>query len=376
MRKVASNRRALMIVGAFPPRDNPIFGGIVTSCGLLLASSLPSRVPLELLDSTQVSNPPPGLLKRAVLACARSLKFIWKVESTKPEVLLIFCSSGASAVEKSAMAWYGRIRGIPSMLFPRGGALMEKGENSPALRFLLRRMFAGATMFLCQGPAWQRFATKVLGFNLSSTSIVPNWSATPQLLAIGSKRGPVRAEPVTLIFVGWVEVEKGVLELMDAFAEVSQTYECRLQVVGGGNALAAMVERAEKMGVSHLVSFRGWLQGEELVTAYALADVLVLPSWAEGLPNAMIEGMAAKLAVIVTSVGNVPQFVNDGEHALLISPRDTAGLVRAIERVLSDAELRSVISEGGYELARREFSLEPAVDRILDAMERTKARLA
>ena len=66
----------LMIVGAFPPVGMEIFGGVITGCRLLLESSLPTKVQLILIDSTQISNPAPGLLVRAFGASVRAIKFV------------------------------------------------------------------------------------------------------------------------------------------------------------------------------------------------------------------------------------------------------------------------------------------------------------
>ncbi len=66
----------ILIVGAFPPPESKIFGGIVTSCKVLLASSLPDKADLTLIDSTQISNPPPGLRVRLWLAMKRVMTFI------------------------------------------------------------------------------------------------------------------------------------------------------------------------------------------------------------------------------------------------------------------------------------------------------------
>ena len=94
----------------------------------------------------------------------------------------------------------------------------------------------------------------------------------------------------------------------------------------------------------------------------------MLPSWAEGLPNSMIEAMAAQLAVVVTAVGNIPDMVIDGRHALLVPPKDIPALTAALARVVGDAALRERLAEQGFALAAREFAVETAVTRLLDAV--------
>ena len=172
-----------MIVGAFPPVDANIFGGVVTSCHLLVKSSLPEKAQLVLFDSTQFSNPPPGFFVRAFRAFLRVFAFLKAFESVPLDAVVLFASPGASTLEKGVLAWYARLRGVPSLLFPRGGEAIDAAERSRLTRMWMRNACRGATMILCQGPAWQKFATGVLGFSLTLAPIIPNWTATPQLLS-------------------------------------------------------------------------------------------------------------------------------------------------------------------------------------------------
>ncbi len=363
----------LMIVGAFPPQGSAIFGGVVTGCRLLLESSLPSRVSLQLIDSTQITNPPPSFSVRAYLAITRFAKFVRAFEANRPDAVLLFTSSGASALEKGLLAWYVRTRGSRAMLFPRGGRLIDAVAGSRATKFLVRSAFRGAAMVLCQGDAWQRFATEELGFESAMAPVIPNWTATPRLIQIGRDR-PSRSDtaPVELLFVGWVERNKGVLELVEAFRVISEVTNARLTIVGDGHAMEEIRDFAFEHGLEDRIMFTGWLDNNSIAEAYAKADVLALPSWAEGLPNAMIEAMAARLAVVVSAVGNIPDVVNDGREALLVPPRNVDALVSALYRLCSDPTLRQSLADRGHELASKEFVVETAVTRLLDAVDQVR----
>ena len=363
--------RRVLFVGAFPPPGGTILGGMVTSCRILLASSFPSRLDLDLLDSTQISNPPPGFVVRLVRAARRFAHFIARFERRRPDTVLLFVAVGASIVEKGAMAWYARLRGVPVMMFPRGGSVVNDSRESALTRTWVRWSFGGARTIVCQSEAWQRFAIDVLGFAPTNVAVIRNWTATRELLDIGAKRVVRRDSPVRLLFLGWLARDKGIFELIEACRRLASGRRFTLDIAGEGDASAearALVERHE---LSEVVSFRGWLRGEHLLQALREADVLVLPSWAEGLPNAMIEAMSARLAVVVTGVGAVPELITDRVSGLVVEPRNADLLANALGEIIDDGELRERLAWEGYRIAMQDFEVESAVNRLVAEIEGT-----
>jgi glycosyltransferase involved in cell wall biosynthesis len=366
-------RPVILFVGAFPKSGREVFGGMVTSCRALLRSSLPERAALELLDSTQLSHPPPSLPVRAWFAGRRVVEFIRRFEHRRPTAVLLFVAVGASAAEKSFMAWYARLRGVPALMFPRGGALMDVCQRSAFTRWWVRHGFRGARMVLCQGARWQSFARELLGFEPEALPVVPNWTATPELLDLGRRRQPRANGPVRLLFVGWLDREKGVGELLQSIRELAPQLDFELTLAGEGNLSGQVTEAAATPALRGRIQVRGWLTEGDLRDAYAGADVFVLPSWAEGLPNAMIEAMAAGLACVVSDVGNVSDVVADRDTALLIPPGDGAALTRALREVITDPALRARLGAAGHAVAAGRFGVERAVDQILDAVDWARA---
>lgn len=360
----------VLFVGAFPPAGKAIFGGMVTSCRALLQSSFPARLDLDLIDSTQISNPPPGILVRSLFAVRKLLTFVWRFERRRPDAVLLFVAVGASVVEKGVMSWYARLRGRPALIFLRGGLLMKACADSRVMRFCTKAAIGGASRVLCQGPAWQQFAVDVLGFAMTESPIVPNWTASEAMLAIGDARTAAAAsDPVRLLFVGWLDREKGILDLLSACRQLSLSRQFTLDLVGEGNGTPEAHDFVRENGLENLVRFHGWLHGAQLEQRYREADVFVLPSWAEGLPNAMIEAMAARLAVVVSAVGNIPDVIEDGVTGLLVPSQDVALLTQALARMIDEPTLRISLARAGQDRARAEFSVEPAVDRLISAIQ-------
>lgn len=329
-----------------------------------MQSSLPARLQLDLLDTTQISNPPPSFAVRLLLAVPRLVRFVQRLERGRPDAALIFVATGWSLVEKGAMSWYARLRGVRVLLFPRGGAVMQSCERSPVARVLIKFAFRGAHAVLCQGQGWQQFAQRTLGFDAARTPLIPNWTATPSFLAVGSARSAAPATRLRLLFAGWLEPHKGVRELLHAVAVLAKEFDLTLDIVGAGT-LDVEVERfVAAHGLQSVVRRHGWLAGDDLLRMFAATDVLVLPSHAEGLPNVMIEAMASGAAVVVSRVGVVPDTITGGREGMLVPPRDVDSLLEALRRLAADPAAVRRMGRAGHELARARFSVEPAAQAI------------
>ncbi|MDI9244998.1 glycosyltransferase family 4 protein [Marinobacter sp. CHS3-4] len=374
-KKPLNSRPKLLFVGAFPPPHRHVFGGNVTACRALLTSTLPRRVDLELIDSTQLSNPPPALPVRLLLAARRFLIFLVRFERTKPDVVLLFTSVGASVIEKGSMAWYAKLRRVPSLLFPRGGRLIDSFQRSLMSRLATRFAFSGSAKILCQGETWRDFVTGTLGRSPSDAPIVRNWTATRELLEVGERSVVPKAGAVArILFVGWLDREKGVLDLLDACEKLASGRKFELNLVGEGNVSTLARKRVQELGLTNVIHFSGWLDGDDLVQAFREADIFVLPSWSEGLPNAMIEAMAARLAVVVTSVGNITDVIKDGVNGLLVTPHDVTELKTALGRVIDNREFRMSLALRAQVLAASNYGVEPAVEHISEIISEVTGR--
>jgi glycosyltransferase involved in cell wall biosynthesis len=368
-----TTRPRLLFVGAFPPPGRNIFGGHVTACRTLLESSFPRHFELDLIDSTQISNPPPTLLTRLFIAAFRSCRFLWRIERRRPDVVLLFFAIGASVIEKCTMAWYARLRGVPAVLFPRGGSLQDRAARSPAYRSLLRIAFAGGKVVFCQSARSQSFVVDVLGFAPERAPVIMNWTATAELLSVGRERHLRAIGPLHLVFVGWIETDKGVFDLLEALHQLETDRPYSIDFIGDGKIAAEAAALARKWGLEERVRFRGWLSGESLRDALAAADIFVLPSWEEGLPNAMIEAFAAKIAVVVTEVGGIPDVAHDGVNALVVPPRNVGELRRALTRLMENDALRMQLANAGFATAERDFGIEAAVVKLVCGLESAMA---
>ncbi len=166
-----------------------------------------------------------------------------------------------------------------------------------------------------------------------------------------------------LLFVGRLRYYKGLDTLIAALPRI----RARLVVAGSGPMRAEWEELATQLRVSDRVMWLGDVPDDDLSAIYHLADLFVLPAShpSEAFGLVQVEAMASGLPVVCTELGTGTTYVNrDGETGLVVPPRDPAALADAVNRLLSDAELRRTLGVGA-QLRSREFDVETMVDRTL-----------
>jgi glycosyltransferase involved in cell wall biosynthesis len=185
--------------------------------------------------------------------------------------------------------------------------------------------------------------------------ILPNVEARP----------PRQPGPILLLSVGRIEPEKTPLVLVDALSLLEQERpgRYRLRWIGHGRLEGDIRERAATLGLEALVELVGHVPfGPGLLAAYREADVFVHVAVTEGVPQVLVEALAAATPIVATDVGGVRTLLENEETGLLVRPLDPAALTTSILR-LEDTEVGRRLAGAGLERVRR-FTLEAQVDGV------------
>lgn len=359
-------KKSLLIIGAFNNNNN-IRGGIKTSCDALLNSKIKDEFELILLDSTQISNPAPNFFIRILFSVSRFLKLIFILLANRPSYALIFTADGPSFIEKSIFGNLCSAIGCSTFIFPRAGNLITQINKSVMFAFLCRILSRRNKFFLCQGPSWVKFANKDLGYDLDHIYVLPNWTAKIESFNQSKMKIDFHAATLKIIFVGWLERTKGVYELMHAFnALVMKGYNVELSYIGGGKELDSLQQLAKKLNISQKIYFHGWLDRENLFSILNKHQLFVLPSWSEGMSNAVIEALSHGLTVITTRVGVMPDFFEDKKNVLFVDHGDIKDLTNALETLYIDRyTLENIANEGKF-LAQNLFNPDKIITELIN----------
>ena len=188
------------------------------------------------------------------------------------------------------------------------------------------------------------------------------------------KAGAHRRAERQALFVGRFTPEKGLRYLLEALPAVLERLpRVRVRLVGGDEADDGQFHQmARRLGVADRVDFGGVVPREELPAMYAEADVLVVPSLAEGHPLAPIECLACGTPAVASDIAGLNETIDDGVNGLLVPPRDPAALADALCRVLGDGELLDRLSRAARPSVER-FAWEPRVRELAELCERMRA---
>jgi glycosyltransferase involved in cell wall biosynthesis len=177
---------------------------------------------------------------------------------------------------------------------------------------------------------------------------------------------PVPTDP-NILLIGRQVPEKGQGILLEAVALLAKRgHHVNVTLAGDGVMKQNLERLSKRLGISARTSFPGAVGQDDICALYSQASVFCLPSFAEGVPCVLMEAMAMKLPVVSTRITGIPELVDDGQTGLLVAPGRADLISDALERLLTDPELRRRMGVAAREKVMREFSTEKSADQLYE----------
>jgi glycosyltransferase involved in cell wall biosynthesis len=351
-------RKKVLFVGSFKNKatDGSV-GGQMFACRTLVNSELKDKVDFILLDTTAESVPAPPPYKRIPKALNRLYSLVKNLVKHKVDVAIIFSSSGLSLKEKGLMAIICKFFGGRVIFAPRSGLIKDEVGRSSFTRKFLTQVVKKSDIILCQGSAWQTFYSQFQPSKPEKFRMMRNWIDTSKYSAVFDQREKKEVKSnsaVKLLYLGWLEPYKGIADLLEVFDKlVKAGMRIEADVYGNGSLATKIGERANELGLTDIFRLQGWADEAMKLKALEEADIFILPSYSEGMPNALIEAMASGLPCISSEVGGVADLINHKENGLIFSAGDQDKLFKNIDYLYASNELRQSMGAKA-----REFVLE------------------
>ena len=164
-------------------------------------------------------------------------------------------------------------------------------------------------------------------------------------------------------YIGRLSEEKGTLNFVKAIPEISKEKDDLEFLIGGDGQLCDKIKKhLDENNLTDRVKLTGWIPHDKLPDYLNGLELVVLPSYTEGLPNLMLEAMACGTPVLATPVGAIPDVITDGETGFILENNSPECIAENVIRALNHQNLDEIV-KNARELMEKEFTYEAAVER-------------
>lgn len=260
-----------------------------------------------------------------------------EITSNHYDILHLTSSASISLLKDFIMLRTARKRGIKTIIHFRFGRIPELIEKNNWEWKLLKIVVKLADKVIVIDKASYNTLINA-GFN--NVVLLPN-PVAPAVLNIVAFNSSIKREQGVVLFVGHVVKTKGIFELIEACKQIPNI---KLRIVGH-------IETETRLKIEEVSNNAKWIEivGEEpydeVIKEMLRCDIFVLPTYTEGFPNVILESMACGCAIIASSVGAIPEMLEDDENGkkcgILVSPRDVMGLCGAVKSLLNNDAIKT-----------------------------------
>jgi glycosyltransferase involved in cell wall biosynthesis len=367
LNRISRSQLQLGIVFIVTPGGVEHGGGIGRQMGYFLRTrhASPKRVGYRVVDSRGpwfIGASPLCSLGAVIYLGNAVLALLLARCSPRPCLLHVNITGRGSTIRKTVLLIIGRALGLRYVLHLHDYDYADYYRGRCAfLKRLVASMFRGATTVVVLGGRDQEVISRL--FELPMDRVVILHNAVPD--PVPDLERPHRpGEPCHFLFLGYLSARKGVPELLRALASPPMTQRRWRATLAGGGPIDEFRKLADDLGILDRVCFPGWLDGAGVRALCSQADVLVLPSHAEGLAMSVLEGLSHGLAVIATPVGAHSEVIEPEVSGLFVPPGDVPALAGALVRVIDDESLRARLGRGARERFLAEFDVRRYATRL------------
>jgi len=337
-------------------------GGMTKMCQYILDSEISNQVNWHLIDSTAPHNKYRSFLERFFPAIKRVLLFIWFLLTRRVDKVFVFAAQGFGFYEKGLMILIAKAFGKKTILAPRSGFLMKDINSSERFKNRALKIFKKSDIIVCQGSNWKSFLLDKLDLDERKIVIIPNGVVLRK--QVHKEINPKR---INFLFMGFVEKNKGIYDIVKSLLELEED-NWHLNIAGEGVALVDIKDIVINSNRNTNFSFHGWVTGNVKEQLLQNADVLLLPSYWEGMPNVILEAMARSTAVISSNVGAIQDMIIQGESGFIIEAGNIEQLTTAIKTYLLNPVQIQQHKEAGVLKIEKDFTIDRIIPKFAEIL--------
>lgn len=301
-----------------------------------------------------------NLIKRISFSIIMYLKFIFIYK--KYDVFHIHMASYGSTFRKGYYVRFLKKRNKKVILHVHGGEYLLFYEKlNTHKKHVVENIWNLSDIVIVLSDQWKEKFSYI--FTESRIEVVRN-AIDVELFSVA--RNEIRKYSHNFLFLGKICRGKGVYDLIYAIKEVIQKYpNIKLYIAGNGET-EEIQELIKKLQIEQNIELVGWIDNKEKIELLKKVGTVILPSYNEGLPMAILEGMAAGKVILSTTVGAIPEVVSTDINGILINPGDIDNLIKAMEKVINNLDFDEECSFNNLETVKKNFDISIMQDKIMN----------
>jgi sugar transferase (PEP-CTERM/EpsH1 system associated) len=252
---------------------------------------------------------------------------------------------------------------VPILIHAEHGTVEGRRYNV----FLQRILWRAVQGVLCVSEEHRQRLSKTVGFSYENITPILNGVNTDFFRPCPANEETIRIdrglEPDALYIgtVGNLRPVKNHRLMLQASRDICTKYErVRIVFIGEGSLKEDLIHLAKALGIYNQVKFLG--ARSDVRDLLNTLDIFVLPSLSEGLPISVLEAMACGLPVVATSVGGLPELIEDGKTGMLVPSQDESRLKSALEHLIRCEATRRTMGQAARKKVVERFSLDAMVN--------------
>ena len=346
-----SAKKRVLIVGPSPTKSK---GGMATVIEEIQSDSkLNEQFDIDIYESYIDG----GIFKRLLYSAWAYLKFCFTKKDY--DIYHIHAASYGSTFRKGLFVKTAKRWGKKVILHIHGAEYMKFYEGlSDRKKQKVIDILKDCNMIIALSQDWKNKFDVTFGLN--NCVVLENGINVERLKPAISDPSN---HPHSFVMLGRLGERKGTYDLIEAIENVAKKIpDIKCYLVGDGEIDKCSSTIKEKH-LENNISIEGWANFDKKLKLLKQSSVLVLPSYNEGLPMAILEGMACGKAIISTTVGAIPEVVKD-ENGILIEPGDVTALARALVNYSTDEITVDKIGKTNIYTANKRYSMEAMHQRL------------
>lgn len=353
-KKTSDNKIKVLMIGP----DRSVHGGISAVVNNYYEAGLDNRVDLKYIGTMKEGSK----VYKLLVAIKAYREFCHELKWA--DVVHVNVASDNSFRRKTLFINKAAKAGKKIIIHQHGGDFKTfyYEQNNDNGRKNIADILGKADKLIVLSEGWKEFFGEILGQD-NRITVLNNAILIPAEEDVLTK---VYGES-KILFLGRICKDKGISELIETFDTLSKEFPGIHLYFGG------IYEDEEYRNLidkhSDTMTYLGWINGETKREYLKKCDILVLPSYYEGFPVSVVEGMAYGCAVVATRVGAIPEIIEDGVDGILIEPRDKISLAEGLRELLTDQWNLEKIGREARLKASKNYNITDTINELIKIYE-------